>query len=187
MFPLLVVPSPRRRIEERFRSKSAPPECGGSNQARTRCPYSAESADRQSRPTRSIVPRTRAAGVRAQTERCRRRRGAGYHPVHSHTNLFRRLAARAAIPEDQPAGRRSLGSALALVPRIRHSSTRPGPDRWRPRSPKPANSQVCRARCSGLQRTSSKGLVGEYRPHPLPQACSHYRSTERPSCRCAGH
>jgi hypothetical protein len=46
---------------------------------------------------------------------------AGYHPVHSRTNLFRRLATRAPIPEDQPArrhlvdllGRQSLVLAVA--------------------------------------------------------------------------
>ena len=90
----------------------------------------------------------------------------GYHPVHARTHLFRRLAARASIPEDQPArrhlvdllGRQSL--VLAVVP-----LDQVGVD----------DGLVAQARqFAGLSRplhraaeNKRKCVGGEYRPHPL--------------------
>ena len=50
-------------------------------------------------------------------------------------------------------------------------------------SPKPASSQVSRARCIGLQRTQPKHISGKHRPHPLrkPAAVVGQRDVRRPS------
>src|SRR5262249_21044401 len=90
----------------------------------------------------------------------------GDHPVHTRTHLFRRLTARASIPEDLPArrglvdllGRQSL--VLAIVPLdqvgVDHGLIAEA-------------SQLAGLSCP-LHRTAENELEripGEYRPHPL--------------------
>ena len=91
--------------------------------------------------------------VREQRDVAVDRARAGYHPVHPRTDLLRRLAARAAIPKEQPTRRRARRSARASIPRSRRSSTPSSRTRRRPcrRSPPACRSHApaasgCRAR-----------------------------------------
>ena len=49
----------------------------------------------------------------------------GNHPINSSAHLLRRLAARASVPENQPARNDLVNFCRALALRSRHSSTRP--------------------------------------------------------------
>ena len=97
------------------------------------------------------------------------------------------LAARASVPEDQPARRLVAWICLwrqpfviAVVPFDQVAVDR------RPASPSPASAQVSRARCSGLDEHERKRLLGQRRAAAVRQAGARCPSTGCPSCRCAG-
>ena len=92
----------------------------------------------------------------------------------------RRLAARTAVAEDQPAGR-ALADLRGVRPSYRRSPTR-RVGSIAARSPRPASSQVSRARRSGLVSTR-RTIVGEHR---APSRARPARPSRSAGCRSAG-
>ena len=90
----------------------------------------------------------------------------GDDPIGPGADLLDRLAARAAVAKQRPARASCGGSPPSSARRIRRNPIPSGPARSTACPPKPASSQVRRARASGLIRTSLKSMSTQ----PLAQA-----------------
>ena len=77
-------------------------------------------------------------------------------PIDPRANLLRAFPTWTAVAEKHPSGRLRMDLFRASALRMRRSSIPSDRDRFQRASPRPANSQVFRARFSGLVRTSAK-------------------------------
>ena len=91
--------------------------------------------------------------VRKQSDIAANSADLGDDPIHPRTHLLWHFAARATVAENQPAGRLLVDLLRASAPRIRRSSIRPARASMTAAMPRPAKSQVSRARRIGLTKT----------------------------------
>ena len=188
VFQLLVARSSRGFVEREARSKSAPPESRGSNQARTGCPYSAESADRRPRGS----PIQRAASTRSTCPCANSAVSPSTARDRAITRSTRAPTCSGASPPGHPSrkinqpgatlldllGRQSLVFAVVPLDQV-------GVD----------DGLIAQARqFAGLScplhraaENKPKCFGARVPAASAPQAGGHCRSTECPSCRCAGH